>query len=128
MSDSVLDTSALTALLNRETGHQQVARAVRSGAAISTVNLAEVVAKLTERGAVGTGIRAQLTPLDVEVRDFGQELAYQTGLLRPLTRQTGLSLGDRACLALARELDLSVLTADRAWGGLHLGVVINVIR
>ena len=60
--------------------------------------------------------------------DFNSELAYQVGLLRPLTKGAGLSLGDRACLALAQHLNLPALTADQAWKGLSLGIEVQVIR
>lgn len=129
MSRSVLDASALLALLNREPGYEQVIRAIADGAAVSTVNLAEVVTKLSDRGAMEGEIRAALDALRLEVLAFDGELAYQTGLLRPPTRQAGLSLGDRACLALGRVLGLSVITAERGWVGLqHLGVTIHLIR
>ena len=128
MSNSVLDASALLALLNREVGHERVAQAIADGAAISAVNLSEVVAKLSERGAAEDEIRQALTSLRLEVLGFHAESAYQTGLLRPLTRQAGLSLGDRACLALARALGLPVITAEREWGSLQLGIAISVIR
>lgn len=128
MSSSILDASALLALLNRETGHAQVRRSIITGAAISSVNLAEVVTKLSERGATEEEIRASLGSLRLHVLDFNAELAYQTGLLRPLTRQAGLSLGDRACLALAQALDLPAVTAERVWQGLPLPITIQLIR
>ncbi len=128
MSSSVLDASALLALINGEPGHQQVRAALLAEAAIGVVNLAEVVTKLVDAGMVELVIRQTLAPLRLEVVQFDAELAYRTGLLRRLTRQAGLSLGDRACLALAQYLALPVLTADRAWQGLQLGVAIQVIR
>ncbi len=129
MSESVLDASALLALLNREPGYEQVVRAIADGAAVSTVNLAEVVTKLSDRGATEGEIRAAFDSFRFRVLDFDGELAYQTGLLRPLTRQAGLSLGDRACLALGRALGLTVITAERGWTGLqHLGIRIQLIR
>lgn len=127
MSEVVLDASALLALLNREPGHEDIARAI-SHAAISAVNLSEVTAKLAEGGMPGEEIRAALEGLALETHDFGRELAFQTGLLRPLTRFRGLSLGDRACLALGLQLNLPVLTTDRAWEGLDLGVEVRLIR
>lgn len=127
MSEVVLDASALLALLNREPGHKEIARTI-SHAAISAVNLSEVAAKLTESGMPGETIRDALEGLALETHDFGRELAFQAGLLRPLTRSRGLSLGDRACLALGRQLNLPVLTTDRAWGGLDLGVEVRLVR
>jgi PIN domain nuclease of toxin-antitoxin system len=127
VSEVVLDASALLALLNREPGHEEVARII-SRAAVSAVNLSEVVAKLAESGMPGEEIREALEGLALETHDFGRELAFQAGLLRPLTRSRGLSLGDRACLALGRQLDLPVLTTNRAWEGLDLGIEVRLVR
>jgi PIN domain nuclease of toxin-antitoxin system len=71
-----------------------------------------------------------LDPLPISLVPFDQELAYQVGVLLPLTRATGLSLGDRACLALARRLDVPALTADRAWQAIasQIGVRVEPIR
>jgi ribonuclease VapC len=128
VSSGVLDASALLAVVYREPGVDQARAVIRRGAAVSAVNLAEVVAKLSEGGMVDAAIRATLAPLSLDVFDFTAALAYQTGLLRPLTKQAGLSLGDRACLALAQQLGLPALTTDRTWAGLPVGVVVQVIR
>lgn len=128
MSSCVLDASALLALLQSEPGSATVADGVSQGAVISTVNLSEVVAKLSERGMSGDSIRSVLDPLGIDVRAFDADLAYRAGLLRPPTRSAGLSLGDRACLALSQTLQLPVLTADRLWEGLALGIVVQVVR
>ena len=92
------------------------------------MNLAEVVAKLVERGGADDEIRAAIDGLRLDVRDFDVDLAHATGSLRRTTRSQGLSLGDRACLALARSLGLPALTADRTWLDLGLGVDVRVIR
>lgn len=97
-------------------------------AAISTVNLSEVAAKLAEGGMPEEVIREALEGLALGIHDFGRELAFRTAMLRPITRSRGLSLGDRACLALGRRLDLPVLTADRTWAGLDVGVEITLVR
>jgi PIN domain nuclease of toxin-antitoxin system len=123
----VLDASAFLCLLGAEPGADAVAAALPH-AAISAVNLAEVVAKLRERGLSADEIRAALAGLSLDVRPFTTEQAYAAGDLRPATRALGLSLGDRACLALARELDAPALTADRQWLGLKLGIDIRVVR
>jgi ribonuclease VapC len=128
VSRRVLDTSALLALLNGEPGQDLVFEALADGAIVSAVNLAEVVTKLSERGLPEARIRAALSGLRFDVTDLDTEQAHLTGLLRPLTRHLGLSLGDQACLALARTLGLPALTAERAWGTLALGVVVEVIR
>jgi PIN domain nuclease of toxin-antitoxin system len=66
--------------------------------------------------------------LGLEVAEFDADQAYQAGLLRPLTRQFGLSSGGRACLALTRSRGLPVLTADQAWEALQVDVEVRVIR
>jgi PIN domain nuclease of toxin-antitoxin system len=69
-----------------------------------------------------------LQDLDLDLHPFDEPLAFETGALRAATRDRGLSLGDRACLALAQRLGASVLTADRAWQGLDLGIPVEVLR
>ncbi len=118
MSSAVLDASALLALLKREQGGEVVAEALAQGAAIGAVNLSEVVARLAEAGMPEPDIRQVIEPLGLDVIAFDADLAYLAGMLRATTRQLGLSLGDRACLALGRRLGLPVLTTDRAWLGL----------
>lgn len=127
-SSTVLDASALLALLQQETGAVRVAQAITVGAAISTVSVSEVVAKLSEAGVPDDVIRAALEQLGLETVPFDAELAYAAGLLRRETRQAGLSLGDRACLALARRLSLPALTADHLWASLDIGIAVAVIR
>ena len=98
------------------------------GAEVCTVNIEEVLAKLRDKGASErvVGI-AQATLEDLAVAyDF--DLARRSASLRPLTRSRGLSLGDRACIALAIRSGLPVVTADKAWKGLDIGVEIRVIR
>jgi ribonuclease VapC len=123
----VLDASALLALLQNEPGGDAVADSI-PGAVVSTVNLSEVVAKLMERGIPEPAVRAALRELELEIYPFGEDLAYQTGILRPSTRSLGLSLGDRACLALGQHLALPVLTTERTWSKLHLEIEVRVIR
>jgi len=128
MRQSVLDASALLALLNQEYGSEQIAEVIADGAAISAVNFSEVVAKLSHAGMTEAAIHEALDSLGLEIVEFDIGLAYQTGFLRPLTRRAGLSLGDRACLALAQHLNLPALTTDRAWENLSLDIAIQVIR
>jgi len=127
VSEIVLDASALLALLNREPGHEEVARTIPQ-AVVSTVNLSEVVAKLVESDIPGEAIHEALDGLALEIHAFERNLAYEAGLLRTATRSRGLSLGDRACLALGRRLNLPVLTTDRAWEGLEVGVEVRLAR
>lgn len=123
----MLDASVLLTMLNREPGHEGVARVVPE-AAVSAVNLSEVVSKLAENGMPGEEIKEALDGLALEIHAFGRDLAFQTGLLRLATRSRGLSLGDQACLGLGKQLHLPVLTTDRAWEGLELGVEVRQVR
>lgn len=123
----MLDASALLALLSAEPGSDKVAENV-PGAAISAVNLSEVVSKLIERGVPEQAVRSALQQIELEIHSFGEDLAYQAGVLKLETRSAGLSFGDRACLALGRKLAAPVLTTERNWKELDLGVEIRVIR
>lgn len=114
MSETVLDSSAVLALLLGEPGAERVKSAL-PGAFLSTVNFAEVVTKLCERGMPQDQARIAIEAIGVEVVDFEIDQACLTGELRTLTRSAGLSLGDRACLALARQRNLPAMTADTAW-------------
>lgn len=124
---AVVDSSALLCLLNGEVGAERVAEALPS-AAIGAVNLAEVVTKLRERGLSAEEVDEVLGGLHLDIRPFTTAQAAATGHLRAATRSLGLSLGDRACLALAAELDTRVLTADRGWADAGTGVEIDLIR
>ena len=127
MPEVVLDASALLALLNREPGAELVAAAL-SGAAVSALNLSEVVAKLSDAGMPEGAIREALQGLPLDIIPFELEQAYEAGFLRPSTKGVGLSLGDRGCLSLALRLGLPVLTADRTWQQLAVGAEVRVIR
>jgi PIN domain nuclease of toxin-antitoxin system len=114
LSEPVLDASAVLALLNKEHGHEQVL-AVLPAAAIGTVNLTEVIAKLCERGVPPDAAMEAVQCLGAEIVPHSVEHALRTGELRPITKAFGLSLGDRACLALGRERNATVITAERHW-------------
>lgn len=124
---AVLDASALLCLLNGEPGSEHVLEALPT-AVIGAANLAEVVSKLRERGLCVEEVEDVLGGLPLDVRPLTAAQAYAIGHLRPATRTLGLSLGDRACLALAAELGIPALTADKAWGGLDIGVKVELIR
>jgi PIN domain nuclease of toxin-antitoxin system len=117
LSEVVLDASAVLALLNQEPGHEKVESALE-GAVIGTVNLSEVMAKLVERGMPEPQAVSAIQELDLEIVPFDTQLAFQAGALRALTKPLGLSLGDRACVALGQHLTLPVLTAERKWQAL----------
>lgn len=123
----VLDASALIALINQEQGVETV-EANLENALISTVNLAEVVGYLVDHDELDDDAKQWLSGLMVEVVAFDQHHALLAGELKRATRSKGLSLGDRACLALARTRNLPVLTADKAWKNLSLGVKVRLIR
>jgi PIN domain nuclease of toxin-antitoxin system len=95
------------------------------GAAVSAVNWSEVVQKAATRGVDVTRLREEVEPLGVRVAIFDADAAAD---LWPATRDAGLSLGDRACLALARALDATALTADKAWPDLQTGVAVQLVR
>lgn len=129
MSDKsyVLDASALLAVMLGETGADAV-HAVLARAQIGAVNLSEVVAKLQERGVPDDVIDQSLADLGLSVVAFNSEHAVAAGKLRALTRGAGLSLGDRACLALAAALGAVAITTDQAWAKLKLDVEIELAR
>lgn len=127
MTDVVADASAVLAILRGEIGAEDALRAT-SGAVISAVNYAEVISRLIDLGASIEDAVTAIDRLGIEVADFDETLAVRTGMLRPGTRGRGLSLGDRACLALAHRLGLAAVTADRAWADLDLGLEVVLIR
>ena len=127
MAKVVVDASALLALLNSEQGAEEVAKAL-TGAVIGSVNLCEVIGKLAETGMKQEEIGRILFPLGLTIEVFDEDQAYTAGILRSSTKSAGLSLGDRACLGLAKKLGVPVLTADRTWLDLSIGVKIMAIR
>lgn len=122
-----LDASAVLAVVFDEAGADRVLPEL-AGAAISAVNVAEVAAKMVDRGFDWTDARAAINRFGLFVTPMDAPQAYASGALRRPTRSAGLPLGDRACLALARRDGARVLTADRSWAGLDLGVEVDVIR
>lgn len=127
MSRIILDSSALLAYLNAEAGAALVERALPE-AAMSTVNFAETVGRLMAHGQPIESIREMFDILGLELVDFDSGLAERTGTLLAQTHPQGLSLGDRACLALAERQGAPALTADRAWAAAAVGVEIRLIR
>ncbi len=121
----VFDSSALLAVVFGEPGAARVIEALNEGV-LSAVNASEVVARLVERGASEEDARAWLRAFGLPIRPFDEGLAIAAGLLRRTTRKQGLSLGDRACLALAMREQALVLTADRSWATLELDVEVQV--
>jgi len=127
MAEVVLDASAVLARVLGEPGGERV-EAVLAGACVCAVNYGEVVGKLVDFGVPVETAGAAARELRLEVVPFDEADATDAGLLRATTRGFGLSLGDRACLALGKRLELPVLTTDRAWAQLDLGVEVVLIR
>lgn len=127
MSRHVIDASALLAILNQESGAEQWTDAVVDGV-MSAVNLSEVIARLADAAMPEEDIRKVIEPLDLEIAPFDSPQAWTAGLLRSATKAAGVSLGDRACLALGRTMKLPVLTADQAWQSLRVGVQVKLLR
>ena len=127
MADWVLDASALLAVIRGESGADRVGPLIVDSL-FGTVNLAEVTTRLADLGFSLAEIDGLTEDLECEVVSFDESLARQAGLLRFETRPLGLSAGDRACLALAQREGLPVLTADRAWARLDVGVEVVLIR
>jgi ribonuclease VapC len=130
VSRIVLDSSILLAILNGEPGTEIFIKqpALLANATISAVSLAEVFGKLVTLQANPNEAWQTVTAAIPSQVAFDTEQAEITGRLIPLTRSRGLSLGDRACLALGIALKAEVYTTDRAWKKLDVGVPIHVIR
>ena len=123
----VLDASALLAYLQDEPGAERV-RAALANAVISTVNWAEVVGKARDEGVDTRGLREDLASLGLAFEPLSAVQAEIAGQLKERTRRCGLSLGDRACLALGSDRGEPVYTADGVWKQLDLGVEVETIR
>jgi ribonuclease VapC len=128
MNKVVLDASAILALLNEEPGAEKITPELLSRATTSAVNLAEVQTILVREGGDPDESWALVTDPISDVEPFTAEHARIAGTLIQKTRSLGLSLGDRACLALAIALDAPVYTTDQLWRKLKLGVPIHVLR
>jgi PIN domain nuclease of toxin-antitoxin system len=133
VSSFILDASALLAYLNDEVGAIVVENALIEGTYISIVNWAEVLSKVADIGENPEALALQLENEgllgnNLQILPLTEEDALVIAQSRPLTKTVGLSFGDRACLALGKRLGLPVLTADRSWASLTLGVLVNLIR
>ena len=126
--NSVLDASALLALPHNEKGADRVEEAILNIAVISSVNWAEVIQKVIAKNISVDNLDNELAAVGLSFLSFDRQQASIAGSLWQQTKELGLSLGDRACLALAQQLDLPVLTADKIWQRLDIGVSIQLIR
>ena len=127
VSKVVLDASAFLAMANREPGAEKV-RNVLKGSVMSTVNASEVLHKLTEKGMTIGDAEDYVRRFVTDVMEFTLTQASLAASFVPQTRPLGLSLGDRACLALGKLINAPVLTADQSWTKLNIGVQIESIR
>ncbi|MFQ6016645.1 MAG: type II toxin-antitoxin system VapC family toxin [Kiloniellaceae bacterium] len=122
-----LDASALIAFLFKEPGQERVAALIPE-ACMSSVNLSEVLGYFARTGAAVEAVAAKLQDTPIDWVPFTVEQAEHAAKLLPVTRDAGLSLGDRACLALALQRGIAAITADRAWHALDLDVPVELIR
>lgn len=127
-SSSVLDASAVLTVILNESGSSFVAGHIHRGACISASNLAEVVARLSDLGFSTADAVDACGSLGLDVIPFDHDQALVSAALRRTTREHGLGLGDRGCLALGRTLGLPVITADRSWSSLDVGVEVVLCR
>ena len=124
---AVLDASAVLAVYFDEPGAENV-RTALPGALLSSVNYTEVIGKCLDRGEALSAVLRKLAAMGLAVVAHDAQLARRAGELRPLTKRLGMSLADRACLALAERERLPALTADRSWKSLGLDIDIRLIR
>jgi len=127
VNDIVADASAIIALLMGEP-FDRFDPATLNGASISAVNLTEILTRLKDLAIPDDRIDAAIAELNLRVISFDEAQARAAARLRTATRQIGLSLGDRACLALGEKLKRPVVTADRAWTNIDVGVEVILIR
>lgn len=124
----VLDSSALLAVSKGERGAEFVIELINSkDCMISSVNMAEVATRLLDLGLPAHELQRAVAQFGVDVIDFNQEQALACAALRPLTKSAGLSLGDRACLALAKLMDGIAVTADQAWQDVRISAGVKVL-
>jgi len=116
MDECVLDASAILACLNDEPGGMEIVALTRNARCLVTaINWSEVLARLLDWGMPAAAAHEAATSIEYQIVTFDDRLAKRCAELRPATRPKGLSLGDRACLALAGHTGAPVYTADRPW-------------
>ena len=127
-SKYLLDSSALLAVILDEPGNERIVKELERGALMSAVNLGEVAARLQENGFTSADVANTITELQVQIVPFLEAHALSAGELRASTKAYGLSLGDRCCIATAIVTDMPILTADKVWAQLDVGVTIELCR
>lgn len=133
MSNIALDASAMLAYLFDEDGADLVEATLNDSSYIGSINWAEVLSKIEDKGHSSETLIITLTNQGLlgntlEILATTEQDALLIAQLRPQTKQFGLSLGDRACLALGMRLEIPVMTADTAWRNLTLDVPVQMIR
>lgn len=125
----LLDTSALIALIKKESGYQKIEE-VLPYSAISSVNLCELVSILARNNILENEIDEIIEDIVPEIIPFCENIAIKAGKLSKYSAKYGLSLGDKACLATAEYYNMNVYTTDKIWSELktHITIAINVIR
>lgn len=124
---SVLDSSAVLAVIFNEPGGEKIVDLLQGGL-LSTVSLAEIHTRLLLDGRPADFAWNRILSMGFEVCFFDDEQARFAAEMIGKTRPFGLSLGDRACLALAMQRKAKVYTTDHVWKNLPLGIEIEVIR
>jgi PIN domain nuclease of toxin-antitoxin system len=127
MPDVVFDASVVLTAVFREKGYEQVL-SLEQTAMVSAVNIAEARSRLADHGLDRRAIDESLGLIDMRIVDFDAEQASLSSDLRKETRKVGLSLGDRACLALAMQKGAVAYTADKVWANVSLPIEVKVIR
>lgn len=123
----VLDASAVIAVLKAETGHK-IVTPILPVSVISAINLAEIISKMLDTNVPETALKISLAALNIgQIVEADENLAWEIGRLRLVTKLLGLSVGDRACLALAKTANLPAVTADKSWAKLS-GFQVKLIR
>ena len=127
MNGVVLDASAVLAFVYAEDGAEDVEQLLEA-ATISTVNWSETLTKILAQGGDPDRLGGQVLALGPQIEPFTSADAEYAAKLYPLTSTRGLSLGDRACLAVAKRLEATVVTADQAWAELNHGIEVRLVR
>lgn len=130
MNKVIFDASALLALINNEEGANKLEPLI-GNIIMSSVNVSEVAGKVYD--ILGNEDEEQcklsIEPFVHSIIEFDKTQSYLAASLKHKNKHKGLSLGDRACLAMAMQLELPVYTADKVWGELDLpNIKINLIR
>jgi PIN domain nuclease of toxin-antitoxin system len=128
VSKTVLDASAILAVIMGESGQEKLTPRLLADAIISTVNLAEVQGKLQSLGWTSDEAWEDATGLLREAIHFDEHRARTAGDLLTQTGALGLSLEDRSCLVLGMALRAPVYTVEKAWKKIKVGIPIHVIR